>query len=41
MPLGTIWPLTVVVPEDTVTVPREAGMADAPEYWTDPSGPNW
>jgi hypothetical protein len=41
MPRGMVWPLTVVVPEEIVTVPRLAGMADAPVYCTLPSGPSW
>ena len=31
MPLGMVWPLTVVEPDETVTSPRAEGMADAPE----------
>jgi hypothetical protein len=41
MPLGIVWLFTVVVPDETVTVPSAAGMAEAPVYGTDPSGPSW
>ena len=41
MPLGMVWPFTVVVPLETVTVPRAVGMLEVPVYCTLPSGPNW
>jgi len=33
-----VWPLMVVVPLETVTVPSAAGI---PVYGTLPSGPSW
>jgi hypothetical protein len=41
MPLGIVWLFTVVVPDETITLPRLAVMAAAPVYCTDPSGPSW
>jgi hypothetical protein len=42
MPLGMVWPLTVVVPLEleTTTLPMREGMRVL-GYCTVPSGPNW